>query len=231
MLHYPFYLKKKCSLFLLLWLPFTTCRPYTILGKSLLGIARSSLFLSVYCASAWWVDFLPTLMHLLCHCFFVGMTIHGVSFSFSISGLGPAFFLEPSRVAIPLLSSLARYADQFWHIIPASFLNASFMTLNYLRMTVSDRFGTIYWEEEQKNWDIPVLPCQSHWKLFHMHDWCRTLPTNTADKESRCSRVQYSYLNHYALLCAGKRSFPVQVPECSRLGIWCATAARQWGQV
>ncbi|KAG8097175.1 hypothetical protein GUJ93_ZPchr0013g34430 [Zizania palustris] len=28
-------------------------RPYTILGKSLLGTARSSLFLSVYCASAW----------------------------------------------------------------------------------------------------------------------------------------------------------------------------------
>uniref|UniRef100_A0A0A9GC15 Transmembrane protein 135 N-terminal domain-containing protein n=1 Tax=Arundo donax TaxID=35708 RepID=A0A0A9GC15_ARUDO len=31
-------------------------RPYTILGKSLLGTARSSLFLSVYCASAWaWI--------------------------------------------------------------------------------------------------------------------------------------------------------------------------------
>ncbi|XP_072973322.1 uncharacterized protein [Typha angustifolia] len=28
-------------------------RPYTILGKSLLGTARSSLFLSMYCASAW----------------------------------------------------------------------------------------------------------------------------------------------------------------------------------
>ncbi|KAM0936116.1 putative transmembrane protein [Dioscorea sansibarensis] len=28
-------------------------RPYTILGKSLLGTARSSLFLSAYCASAW----------------------------------------------------------------------------------------------------------------------------------------------------------------------------------
>lgn len=28
-------------------------RPYTILGKSLLGTARSSLFLSVYCSSAW----------------------------------------------------------------------------------------------------------------------------------------------------------------------------------
>lgn len=28
-------------------------RPYTILGKGLLGTARSSLFLSVYCASAW----------------------------------------------------------------------------------------------------------------------------------------------------------------------------------
>ncbi|KAK9134271.1 hypothetical protein Syun_013601 [Stephania yunnanensis] len=28
-------------------------RPYTILGKSLFGIARSSLFLSVYCSSAW----------------------------------------------------------------------------------------------------------------------------------------------------------------------------------
>ncbi|KAK3148139.1 hypothetical protein QOZ80_3BG0291220 [Eleusine coracana subsp. coracana] len=28
-------------------------RPYTIMGKSLLGTARSSLFLSVYCASAW----------------------------------------------------------------------------------------------------------------------------------------------------------------------------------
>ncbi|KDP41378.1 hypothetical protein JCGZ_15785 [Jatropha curcas] len=28
-------------------------RPYSILGKSLLGIARSSLFLSVYCSSAW----------------------------------------------------------------------------------------------------------------------------------------------------------------------------------
>ncbi|XP_020104269.1 uncharacterized protein LOC109721212 isoform X1 [Ananas comosus] len=28
-------------------------RPYTILGKSLVGTARSSLFLSVYCASAW----------------------------------------------------------------------------------------------------------------------------------------------------------------------------------
>ncbi|XP_010916872.2 uncharacterized protein [Elaeis guineensis] len=28
-------------------------RPYTILGKSLLGTARSSLFLSIYCSSAW----------------------------------------------------------------------------------------------------------------------------------------------------------------------------------
>lgn len=28
-------------------------RPYTILGKSVFGIARSSLFLSTYCASAW----------------------------------------------------------------------------------------------------------------------------------------------------------------------------------
>ncbi|KAK9111024.1 hypothetical protein Scep_018543 [Stephania cephalantha] len=28
-------------------------RPYTILGKNLFGIARSSLFLSVYCSSAW----------------------------------------------------------------------------------------------------------------------------------------------------------------------------------
>ncbi|XP_008782153.1 uncharacterized protein LOC103701762 isoform X2 [Phoenix dactylifera] len=30
-------------------------RPYAIMGKSLLGIARSSLFLSVYCSSAWLV--------------------------------------------------------------------------------------------------------------------------------------------------------------------------------
>ncbi|KAA8528276.1 hypothetical protein F0562_035631 [Nyssa sinensis] len=30
-----------------------TKRPYTILGKGLLGTARSSLFLSVYCSSAW----------------------------------------------------------------------------------------------------------------------------------------------------------------------------------
>lgn len=29
------------------------CRPITILRKSLIGTARSSLFLSVYCASAW----------------------------------------------------------------------------------------------------------------------------------------------------------------------------------
>ncbi|CAD6209942.1 unnamed protein product [Miscanthus lutarioriparius] len=28
-------------------------RPYSIIGKSFLGVARSSLFLSVYCASAW----------------------------------------------------------------------------------------------------------------------------------------------------------------------------------
>ncbi|XP_040243475.1 uncharacterized protein [Aegilops tauschii subsp. strangulata] len=34
-------------------------RPYTIMGKSLLGTARSSLFLSMYCASAWaWTCFL-----------------------------------------------------------------------------------------------------------------------------------------------------------------------------
>ncbi|KAH9756587.1 TMEM135 C rich domain-containing protein [Citrus sinensis] len=34
-------------------------RPYTILGKGLLGTARSSLFLSVYCSSAWmWTCFL-----------------------------------------------------------------------------------------------------------------------------------------------------------------------------
>lgn len=33
----------------------TLYRPYTILGKGLFGTARSSLFLSVYCASAWLV--------------------------------------------------------------------------------------------------------------------------------------------------------------------------------
>lgn len=36
----------------------TMCRPYTILGKGLFGTARSSLFLSVYCASAWLVRFI-----------------------------------------------------------------------------------------------------------------------------------------------------------------------------
>ncbi|KAF3326428.1 Transmembrane protein 135 [Carex littledalei] len=34
-------------------------RPYTILGKTIKGIARSSLFLSIYCSSAWvWTCFL-----------------------------------------------------------------------------------------------------------------------------------------------------------------------------
>ena len=38
----------------------------------------------------------------------------------------------------------------------------------------------------------------------------------------RADVVVFSYLYHYALLCAGKRSLPVQVPECAGLGIWCA---------
>lgn len=40
------------------------CRPCNIFGKGLLGTARSSLFLSVYCSSAWLV-FIPLLYYTL----------------------------------------------------------------------------------------------------------------------------------------------------------------------
>lgn len=43
------------------------CRPFTILAKGLIGTTRSSLFLSVYCASAWLVSTNLFLALLFCY--------------------------------------------------------------------------------------------------------------------------------------------------------------------
>jgi len=54
--HVLYYIVMRLYLFFTFSLPvikMLNCRPYTILAKGLIGTARSSLFLSVYCASAW----------------------------------------------------------------------------------------------------------------------------------------------------------------------------------
>lgn len=81
-------------------------RPYTILGKGLLGTARSSLFLSVYCSSAWlWT----------CFCFrlFKRCNIPMVAIGTFPTGIALAIEKKSRRIEISLYC-LARAIESFF---------------------------------------------------------------------------------------------------------------------
>lgn len=81
-------------------------RPYTILGKGLFGTARSSLFLSTYCASAWmWTCFL---FRLLKRC-----NIPMVAIGTFPTGLALAIEKKSRRIEISLYC-LARAIESFF---------------------------------------------------------------------------------------------------------------------
>ncbi|XP_039126308.1 transmembrane protein 135 isoform X3 [Dioscorea cayenensis subsp. rotundata] len=81
-------------------------RPYTILGKSLLGTARSSLFLSAYCASAWaWTCLL---FRLLERC-----NIPMVAMGTFLTGLALLIEKKSRRIEISLYC-LARAIESFF---------------------------------------------------------------------------------------------------------------------
>ena len=133
------YSLKKDAVSLTLFLAFlTTCRPYTILGKSLLGIARSSLFLSVYCASAWLVhDFISS---------FLGGD-NSWCFILYFRAWTCLLFrtFQSANTPLVILGTVCKT------LLPYKFSMLSYMILNCFHMTVSNRFGTVYREEEQKN--------------------------------------------------------------------------------
>lgn len=84
-------------------------RPYTILGKSVFGIARSSLFLSSYCASAWmWTCFLFRI--------FQRCNIPMVAMSTFPTGLALAIEKKSRRIEISLYC-LARAIESFFTCI------------------------------------------------------------------------------------------------------------------
>ncbi|KAL8167053.1 hypothetical protein V2J09_008552 [Rumex salicifolius] len=81
-------------------------RPYTILGKSVFGIARSSLFLSSYCASAWmWTCFLFRI--------FKSCNIPMVAMGTFPTGLALAIEKKSRRIEISLYC-LARAIESFF---------------------------------------------------------------------------------------------------------------------
>ncbi|XP_059631350.1 uncharacterized protein LOC132274170 [Cornus florida] len=81
-------------------------RPYTILGKGLFGTARSSLFLSVYCSSAWmWTCFLFRL--------FKRCNIPMVAMGTFPTGLALAIEKKSRRIEISLYC-LARAIESFF---------------------------------------------------------------------------------------------------------------------
>ncbi|KAK2450047.1 hypothetical protein P8452_13662 [Trifolium repens] len=84
-------------------------RPFTILAKGLIGTARSSLFLSVYCASAWmWTCFLFRL--------FKRCNIPMVAMGTFPTGLGLAIEKKSRRMEISLYC-LARAIESFFTCI------------------------------------------------------------------------------------------------------------------
>lgn len=81
-------------------------RPYTILGKGILGTARSSLFLSTYCSSAWmWTCFLFRL--------FKRCNIPMVAMATFPTGLALAIEKKSRRIEISLYC-LARAIESFF---------------------------------------------------------------------------------------------------------------------
>lgn len=81
-------------------------RPYTILGKGLLGTARSSLFLSVYCSSAWmWTCLLFRI--------FMSCNIPMVAMGTFPTGLALAIEKKSRRMEISLYC-LARAIESFF---------------------------------------------------------------------------------------------------------------------
>lgn len=84
-------------------------RPYTILAKGLIGTARSSLFLSVYCASAWmWTCFLFRI--------FKTCNVPMVAMGTFPPGLGLAIEKKSRRMEISLYC-LARAIESFFTCI------------------------------------------------------------------------------------------------------------------
>lgn len=84
-------------------------RPYTILAKGLIGTARSSLFLSVYCASAWmWTCFLFRI--------FKRCNVPMVAMGTFPPGLGLAIEKKSRRMEISLYC-LARAIESFFTCI------------------------------------------------------------------------------------------------------------------
>lgn len=84
-------------------------RPYTILAKGLIGTARSSLFLSVYCASAWmWTCFLFRI--------FKRCNVPMVAMGTFPTGLGLAIEKKSRRMEISLYC-LARAIESFFTCI------------------------------------------------------------------------------------------------------------------
>ncbi|GAU48430.1 hypothetical protein TSUD_405600 [Trifolium subterraneum] len=84
-------------------------RPFTILAKGLIGTARSSLFLSVYCASAWmWTCFFFRL--------FKTCNIPMVAMGTFPTGLGLAIEKKSRRMEISLYC-LARAIESFFTCI------------------------------------------------------------------------------------------------------------------
>ncbi|KAJ4839387.1 hypothetical protein Tsubulata_045876, partial [Turnera subulata] len=106
-------LKKSQFLFLCFCSPSLTprdflnlCRPFSILGKGLLGTARSSLFLSVYCSSAW--TWTCVLFRIFRRC-----TIPMVAIATFPTGLALAIEKKSRRIEISLYC-LARAIESFF---------------------------------------------------------------------------------------------------------------------
>lgn len=93
--------------------------------------------------------------------------------------------------------------------------------------TVSNWSGSSNWEEEQKNRDILILPCTSDRELLHMHGWCRSriLASIWKTEKSWCCDLQHIDSYYHALLCHWEGCLPIQVPQCSWLGVWCSSSA------
>lgn len=90
-------------------------------------------------------------------------------------------------------------------------------------LAVSSRPGTSYREEKQAYWDFPLLPCTSYWELLYMHGRRRIFTIIKETEEGRRCSFQHFNRDYHALLRYRERCLPIQVPECSWLGFWCAS--------
>ncbi|XP_044982901.1 uncharacterized protein LOC123449675 isoform X1 [Hordeum vulgare subsp. vulgare] len=147
-------------------------RPYTIMGKSLLGTARSSLFLSMYCASAWaWTCFLFR-------------TFEKCSTPLVVLGTFPAglalFIEKKSRRTEISLYCLARAIESFFTCLTDAGLCPPILQIKRADVVVFSMATSI------------IMHCYAQErevfrsKYLNVLDWVFGVPLPSEDDESKC---------------------------------------------